>query len=174
VTDGRFLPQDAEVRESVLEFERRSEGGEKVPLIGRVVCHHRSIGQVWDLGPGRALFLSTKSKTLPTIIGGGQTQKADHRYQVIEACLPETPPPARLPGGTPEEVAAAHRARVAEARRPMDLCPVGHHSVFLTRSDIREAVARFRQGKTGNPFIITLKVEHTDGGHHVGVLASVT
>jgi hypothetical protein len=151
---ARFLPQDPDVRAALLELEERRARGDDPPVIVRVVCHGRAIGHVWDTGPGRTLFVAKNETVRPTIIGGGENpRRGDTRLPVVEACFPE------------------ERGPVEETRFMPRWCPAGH-GVFLPRSVLRDAVARYRAGK-GAVVTIMLQVDRRAGTPPLGVLASV-
>jgi hypothetical protein len=156
----RFLPQSAEVREALLELEERRDAGGTVDVIVRVICHSQTIGRVWDLSPGRAVFVAGY-KQQPTVVGGGQpARRADRRIPTVEVCLPEVAPPSRSSATTPEEVAAQHLARVEETRLMPSQCIEGH-KVLLPRVHLRGAVRLYRARKSKRPVIIFLKLENT-------------
>jgi hypothetical protein len=151
---ARFLPQDADVQAAYLELEGRRERGDDPPVIARVVCHGRTIGRVWNLGPGRSLFVAKNERTKPTRVGGGEEpRKGQDRLDVIEACFPEVV-------GDPVE----------EIRMMPKRCPAGHR-VLLPRSVLREAVERYRQ--SGGSVMITLRIDRRAGSPPLGVLGSV-
>ena len=86
---SRFLPQDQEVRTAVLEFEERRDRGDDPPVIVRVVCHAKTIGKVWDLAPGRSLFVAKNESVKPMIVKDEvDSRRSDDRWSVVEACLP--------------------------------------------------------------------------------------
>jgi hypothetical protein len=150
----RFLPQDQEVRVALLELDERRDRGNDPPVIVRVVCHRRAIGQVWDLAPGRSLFLAKNETVKPTIVKDEvDARRSDDRWPVVEACLPEV-------DGDPTE-----QARMMPRR-----CPAGH-GVMLARSVLRDAVKRYR--RSGVVVTIALRVERITDSRPIGVLGSV-
>ena len=149
----RFLPQDAHVRATVLELEERRGRGDHPPVMVRVVCHDQSIGQVWDLGPGRSLFVAKNERMKPMIYDGDSPRRGKDRLALVEACFPEAV-------GDPVE----------DSRMMPRSCPSGH-PVMLPRSVLRGAVERYRG--TGRPVTIALRLDRSAGSPPFGVLRSV-
>ena len=151
----RFLPQDQGVRAALLELDERRDRGDDPPIIVRVVCHGRAIGQVWDLASGRSLFVAKNETVRPTIVKDeADSRPGDDRWPVIEACLPEE-------GGDPTE----------PARMMPRWCPAGH-GVMLPRAVLRDAVSRYRAG-SGRVITITIRVERSARLPPIGVLDSL-
>lgn len=151
----RFLPQDQEVRAAVLELDERRDRGDDPPVIVRVVCHGSAIGQVWDLAPGRSLFIAKNETVKPMIVKDEvDSRRSDERWSVVEACLPEAV-------GDPTE-----QARTMPRRCPAD------HDVLLPRPVLKDAVRRYR-AQPGHVVTIVLRVEHVAGSGPIGVLSFV-